>query len=192
MIRTPFMSSAFLLFIFIFYPFNSSGNYVSIPVDRSDAVILPGVLSNAPVTQLDKGKILKLVNFLRSSGRYCGSGYENAARPLVWNEKLERAARLHSLDMYRQNYLDHRSKDGSPFNMRIKRQAYKYFACAENIALGYENEEAVMEGWTKSAGHCSNFMNDTYTEIGIARTGKYWVMVLAAPDNFVQEIKNHK
>lgn len=178
--------SPFTLIItfFLVMPFRMSDNYN--PVTAT----MPGNLTiaqiNGPVTQVDRAKMLKMVNNLRSAGHYCGSNYEHPAEPLVWSEKLEKAARLHSLDMYRNNYLSHHSKDGSPFYIRIKRQAYNYMTCAENIALGYETEEAVMEGWTNSAAHCSNFMNDLYSEIGIARTGNYWVMVLAYPDEFVQ------
>jgi uncharacterized protein YkwD len=173
-----------LITIFLGLPFRTSDNYNPIEAPTSDNFSIAH--KNGPVTQLDKAKMLKLVNELRSVGRYCGSNYEQPAVPLVWSEKLEKAARLHSLDMYRNNYLSHQSKDGSPFYIRIKRQSYNYMTCAENIALGYETEEAVMEGWTKSAGHCSNFMNNLYSEIGIARTGNYWVMVLAYPDNFIQ------
>jgi uncharacterized protein YkwD len=143
--------------------------------------------SDKPITELDKERILKLVNTLRSRGRQCGSSFNPPARTLVWNFRLERAARLHSMDMYRQNYFEHTSKDGSRLGTRIKRQGYTYFACAENIAFGYQTEEAVMAGWTRSEGHCKNYMNDTYTEIGIARTGNYWVMVLAIPDKFASK-----
>lgn len=131
---------------------------------------------------VDKAKVLKLVNGLRDSGRYCGDSHQESARPLTWNSKLERAARLHSLDMYRNNYYSHVSRDGTPFYVRIRRQAYHYGSCAENIGLGYESEEAVMKGWRNSAGHCANIMNPAYTDIAVARAGNYWVMVLAEPE----------
>lgn len=131
---------------------------------------------------VDKAKVLKLVNELRGSGRYCGDSHQGTPRPLTWNSKLERAARLHSMDMYRNNYYSHVSRNGTPFYVRIRRQSYNYGSCAENIGLGYESEEAVMEGWRDSAGHCVNIMNPAYTDIAVARAGNYWVMVLAEPE----------
>jgi uncharacterized protein YkwD len=182
MTAVSFLSLSITFFLGL--PFRMSDNYNPIKALTSNNFSIAH--KNGPVTQLDKAKMLKLVNELRSAGRYFGNNYEQPAAPLVWSEKLEKAACFHSLDMYRNNYLSHQSKDGSPFYIKIKRQSYNYITCAENIALGYDTEEAVMEGWTNSAGHCSNFMNDLYSEIGIARTGNYWVMVLVYLDNFVQ------
>ncbi len=186
MFKTYFIFTSLFVSLFLLWPLKKFHNYSFLPAANTKLDNHTGAVQNRPVTQLDKVKMLKLVNDLRSTGRYCGGNFEQPAAPLVWSDKLERAARFHSLDMYRNNYLSHRSKDGTPFYIRIKRQSYNYMTCAENIALGYETEEAVMEGWTNSEGHCRNFMNDLYTEIGIARTGNYWVMVLAYPDNFAK------
>jgi uncharacterized protein YkwD len=186
MFKTHFILASLYVSLFLLWPLKTFYYYNFLPVENSKLVNYTVAVQNKPVTNLNKVKMLKLVNNLRSTGRYCGGSFEQPATPLVWSEKLERAARFHSLDMYRNNYLSHQSKDGTPFYIRIKRQSYNYMTCAENIALGYESEEAVMEGWTNSEGHCRNFMNDLYSEIGIARTGNYWVMVLAYPDNFVQ------
>ena len=159
-----------------------------IPVDAPHLPLIRETHTPVPLAaerelyHVDKEKVLKLVNEYRSKSRYCGDFFQEAAKPLAWNNKLERTARLHSIDMYRNNYFSHVSRDGTPFSVRIRRQSYNYGSCAENIGLGYESEEAVMEGWINSAGHCSNILRSYYTEVAVARAGNYWVMVLAEPE----------
>lgn len=141
-----------------------------------------GEIASNVKTMVDRQQILRLVNDARSRGRQCGSSYENAAQPLKWNVQLQRAAQQHSEDMYRRNYFSHTSKDGTPFYMRIRRQGYDYFTCAENIGKGYESELSVIKGWLGSPGHCSNLMGSAHTDFAVARTGEYWVMVLGSKD----------
>jgi hypothetical protein len=61
---------------------------------------------------------------------------------------------------------------------------------AENIAIGAETAEIVVDGWLKSPGHCVNIMSPDYTEMGIAyvtdpksKPGIYWSRCLQGPDN---------
>jgi hypothetical protein len=44
----------------------------------------------------------------------------------------------------------------------------------ENIANGYESEEDVFDGWMHSKGHRQNIKNESFTHIGIGRSGNYW------------------
>ncbi|SFG27990.1 CAP domain-containing protein [Pontibacter chinhatensis] len=185
MYKTTFLT------IFLFISMNAMPGFKFPGVTSVDAPPLPlshhrripvSWAAEGELYHTDKEKVLKLVNGLRGSGCYCGDSHQESARPLTWNSKLEKAARLHSMDMYRNNYYSHVSRDGTPFYVRIRRQSYNYWSCAENIGLGYESEEAVMEGWRDSAGHCVNIMNPAYTDIAVARAGNYWVMVLAEPE----------
>ena len=41
-----------------------------------------------------------------------------------------------------------------------------------------ESEEGTVKAWIESPGHCRNIMNSNYTEIGVARVGDYWTLVL--------------
>lgn len=148
---------------------------LAIPLNRTVPV-------QSPATEVDKALVLQLVNKHRGAGQLCGAEYLPPTEPLAWSAKLERAAQLHALDMYCQNYFSHNSKDGTPFHVRIRRQAYNYFTCAENIGLGYHTESDVIRGWVKSPGHCANLMNNWYNEVAVARAGNYWVMLLAAPN----------
>jgi len=48
------------------------------------------------------------------------------------------------------------------------------------IEAFYQTEKSVIEGWIKSSGHCKNIMKPAYKEIGVARKGNYWTLVLGA------------
>jgi uncharacterized protein YkwD len=125
---------------------------------------------------LDKELILELVNNARKKGCQCGESYFYQAPPLKWNEKLEKAALLHSKDMKEKNYFSHISPDGSKVNARLDRIGYHWTAYGENIAQGQSSEEEVVQGWLKSPGHCRNIMNKLYKEMGVGRYGNYWTL----------------
>jgi len=123
--------------------------------------------------------LLQLVNSYRASGCDCGSeGRFAATAPVVWNDKLEQAALDHSEDMFTNKFQSHTGSDGSNPGARLKRLGYDWKTCGENIAWGYQTEKSVVEGWIKSPGHCRNIMDPKYKEMGAARKGNYWTLVL--------------
>lgn len=132
---------------------------------------------------------LALVNAFRAQARTCGSTTYPAAPALAWNDKLAQAAYGHSLDMATKNYFSHTSQDGRTFAQRITNAGYTWSAAGENIAAGPTTMASVMSGWQKSAGHCANLMNKSYTHIGLscskgsatATYRTYWTMDLAKP-----------
>jgi uncharacterized protein YkwD len=135
-------------------------------------------------------RILQRINQLRASGATCGSSGQFAPAPAVgWNAKLTQAADGHSQDMAARNYFDHTSADGRTFSQRIDATGYAWSTAGENIAAGYPSVDAVMDGWTKSPGHCANLMNPNFSEIGVACVpgtssttyNNYWTMDLAKP-----------
>lgn len=99
---------------------------------------------------------------------------------LTWNTLLEQASYLHSKDMLDNNYFSHTSEQGKSPGDRIKAVGYNWTTYGENIASGFQNEEAVMNGWLNSPGHCKNIMGKNFKEIGVGRAGNYWTMNLAA------------
>ena len=54
-------------------------------------------------------------------------------------------------------------------------------AGGENIARGYRDADAVMNGWLTSAGHCRNIMNPNVSEMGIGEVDNWWTQVFASP-----------
>jgi uncharacterized protein YkwD len=146
----------------------------------------------APAVAMDQEaagqRVLDLVNHARRSPRNCGNTAFNAAPPLRWNDLLADAARLHSADMARFDYLSHRGRDGSTAPQRVGRAGYRYRAMGENIAGGQMKPEDAVAGWIESPGHCATLMNPAFTEMGVAvavdrksRMGVYWTQEFGAP-----------
>jgi len=130
---------------------------------------------------IDLKVILDLVNQARTQGVSCDGTSYQAVAPLTWNTKLETAALRHSQDMESQNYFSHTSADGRNLVDRVQDQGYNYRAVGENIAKGHPNEEAVVQGWLNSQGHCANIMSSNFTEMGVGRSGEYWTQDFGKP-----------
>lgn len=122
-------------------------------------------------------ELVNLVNKYRTEGCRCGSEQMPATSTIAWNETLAKTAYLHSKDMNDKNYFSHTGKDGSDPGDRMERQGYNWRTYGENIAKGYANEKAVVEGWIKSEGHCKNIMSPNFKEMGIGKEGDYWTQV---------------
>ncbi|GAA2123206.1 CAP domain-containing protein [Glycomyces algeriensis] len=94
------------------------------------------------------------------------------------DSRLDNAARLHAEDMAANDYFDHTSQDGRGPTERAAEQGYEG-GVGENIAAGYPDAAAVMEGWMNSEGHRANILNCDYSVLGIGiadRDGTlYWV-----------------
>ncbi len=137
--------------------------------------------STTSTSNINKALLLKLVNEARVSGKKCGATWYPAVNPLAWNDKLEKAAKRHSEDMSSHNHFEHTGTDGSNIGKRASDAGYTWNRVGENIALGYPNEKAVIEGWLKSVGHCKNIMNADFEHMAVYRVGKYWTQDFGRP-----------
>jgi uncharacterized protein YkwD len=99
---------------------------------------------------------------------------------LTWNGQLEQAALNHSIDMYQNDYFSHTGLNGSDPGKRITAAGYTWRTYGENIAKGQSSEQAVMDAWLKSEGHCKNIMGRNFREMGLGRAGNLWTQVFAA------------
>jgi uncharacterized protein YkwD len=126
------------------------------------------------VYNLNKSTLLQLVNNTRQKGCTCGTTTMPPVVSVTWNDQLAKAADNHSLDMKSNNYFSHTGTDGSNPSTRITAVGYSWQAYGENIALGYSDEQAVMNGWLNSEGHCKNIMGADFSEMGAGREGDYW------------------
>jgi len=131
------------------------------------------------LNKVDKEFFLEMVNMVRAKGCNCGARRFEPTTPLRWNDTLEMAAKVHSIDMNSKKFMRHRGSDGSSVAVRADRQGYPSKFVGENIFHGEgRTDNRAFEAWMKSPGHCANIMNPRYQEIGVAREGAYWTMVL--------------
>jgi uncharacterized protein YkwD len=127
-------------------------------------------------------EVIELVNQARAQGGNCGSeGNFPASGPLTWEPHLTCAARVHSRDMAVNDYFDHTNQQGNGPGWRLDQAGYVGGAWGENIAAGYGDPVAVVEGWLDSDGHCSNMLNPGFSLIGVgfyydagSSYGNYW------------------
>lgn len=96
--------------------------------------------------------------------------------PLQTDLLLSKVAREKSYDMLIKDYFDHYSPTyGSPFEM-MKQFGVTYRSAGENIAIGYQTPEQVVQAWMNSPDHRKNILNESFTHIGIGyiETGNIW------------------
>ena len=101
---------------------------------------------------------------------------------LIYDMRLEAAARAHAEDMARAGFFGHTGSDGSDISQRLDRVGYQYCFGAENIAAGQRTLLEVMAAWMDSPGHRKNILHRKAKAVVVVRVdGNRWVMVLAAP-----------
>ena len=99
--------------------------------------------------------------------------------PLEWSGEVYVVAEAHSEDMRDRDFFAHDNPDGdSPFD-RLDAAGVSYATAGENIALGYQTPEAVVQGWLDSSGHRANIERASFTHhgIGYVEDGHYWTHV---------------
>jgi uncharacterized protein YkwD len=133
------------------------------------------------MTSRDKREMVRLVNEAREKGVYCGDKWHKPVEPLKWDETLEQAAVIKSLDMYGKNYFSHSSPGGETLTDRLKKVKYSWRAMGENLAKGPTSVEQTVGTWLKSEGHCRNIMKPEFTHFGAAQYGTYWTQVFGTP-----------
>lgn len=144
------------------------------PQIKNPDLIYPGQVLNIPtvsdtVTAYEK-EVIRLVNEERA---------KNGLSALTYNWELSRVARIKSQDMRDNRYFSHTSPTyGTPFQM-MKSFGIAYRSAGENIARGQRTPKMVVEAWMNSAGHRSNILNASFTEIGVGYVadGNYWTQM---------------
>jgi uncharacterized protein YkwD len=99
---------------------------------------------------------------------------KNGLQPLIWDGELCRVARLHSENMGRSNFFDHRGPDGANLLDRVTAQGVMWRSLGENIAFnqGHDDPAGVaVDQWMHSLKHRANILrgNFTHSAIGVSR-----------------------
>jgi uncharacterized protein YkwD len=133
----------------------------------------PGVATSP--TQLNTGAILSAVNAVRTA---------NGRKPLVYNKRLENAARSQAQLMARKDQLSHDL--GVTLRERVTAAGYDG-AVGENVAGGHKTLEQAIQGWLNSPRHRETLLSERFTEFGLAaatvapgsksRYGTYWAFI---------------
>ena len=89
---------------------------------------------------------------------------------------LSRAADYHSWEMLDADYFAHESRDGGPFDRRVRRFA-DHRALGETLAMlsgcGNGSARRIVRMWMNSPGHRAILLDGTYRRIGVGkRTGR--------------------
>jgi uncharacterized protein YkwD len=92
------------------------------------------------------------------------------------SRRLARAADFHSWEMLDADYFAHESRDGGPFDQRVRRYA-DHRALGETLAMlggcGKGSARRVVRMWMNSSGHRAILLSSTYRRVGLGkRTGK--------------------
>ncbi len=108
--------------------------------------------------------------------------------PLAIDERLNAAAKAHSVDMSRRGSVTHSGADGSLPMDRARRAGYSPKIASENIAAGYNNTADVMKDWMGSSAHDANILRRGAKDMGMAmvynpKVGKqtYWTLMIGVP-----------
>lgn len=97
-------------------------------------------------------------------------------RPLLWNQRLQLAARGHSDHMSRRGILSHYEEDDPERRLpsqRARLAGYRHFQ-AENCSFGLPSPLEAHRAWTTSPGHHRNIVFASHTEMASSRSGAYW------------------
>jgi uncharacterized protein YkwD len=128
------------------------------------AVVAFALTACTPAVRTGQGGTEALAMLARVNAERAAVG----APPLVRCGALERAAVAHTADQAAHDQMSHVGSDGSTFVQRAERAGYHHWtALGENVAAGYPNVGAVMNGWMQSPGHRANILNRAYTHFGM-------------------------
>lgn len=91
------------------------------------------------------------------------------------NPSLDAAAQSKAQDMANRDYWSHDTPDGSPPWVFVTDQHYSYQKLGENLAAGFDNEQATINGWMASPLHKENMLDPSFSEVGFgtARSADY-------------------
>ncbi len=152
-----------LTLVYFFVIAGLAGCAVPVPVPApapapARAPIARPVASSGAYPRMES-RILTLVNAERKS---------RGLHPLVLNERLDQAAKLHASNMAAYKKMSHVLPESRlpTLTHRAQYVAYPYAMIAENIALGFSDAEGVVRGWMESPGHRRNILSPEAIEIG--------------------------
>ncbi len=123
----------------------------------SSALRHPGSRVLAYATGMSVGGLLDDTNAARSA---------NGVAALGLNGQLAAAAQAKANDMASRNYWSHNTPEGNPPWIFDNDQGYAYLKLGENLAAGFSDEQATINGWMASPPHRENLLDPVFVDVG--------------------------
>ena len=108
----------------------------------------------------------------------------NGIAALSLDPELTKATNIRAQEIA--TLFSHTRPDGRKCFTVLDQIGYSYWSAGENIAAGYGNSSAVMNGWMNSPGHRSNILNAGFKRLGVgyvyipnSEYGYYWVQIFS-------------
>ncbi|WP_462408614.1 CAP domain-containing protein [Neobacillus sp. Marseille-QA0830] len=137
------------------------------PTQQTTTTTQPAATETNSALSAYEQKVVDLTNQERT---------KNGLSALKVDTTLSKMAHEKSRDMSANNYFSHTSPTyGSPFDM-MKQYGITYNYAGENIAMGQQTPEEVVNAWMNSEGHRANILNPNFNYIGVGYVadGNYW------------------
>jgi hypothetical protein len=90
----------------------------------------------------------------------------NGVAALGLNSQLSAAAQAKANDMASRNYWSHNTPEGNPPWIFDDAQGYAYQKLGENLAAGFSDEQAAINGWMASPPHRENLLDPVFVDVG--------------------------
>ena len=127
------------------------------------ATPLTGTAAAKPSLDGNERAIVRAINRQRS---------KHGLSKLRASRRLARAADYHSWEMLDANYFAHESRDGGPFDQRVRRFA-DHRAVGETLAMlggcGGRAARKVVRMWMNSAGHRAILLSSSFRRVGVGK-----------------------
>jgi uncharacterized protein YkwD len=126
-------------------------------------------LLQAAATRHPFGKVLDYATSMSTNQLLADTNAQRSANgvgSLQMDSKLAAAAQAKATDMATRNYWSHYTPEGNPPWVFVTAQGYSYQKLGENLAAGFDNEQATINGWMASPPHRENLLDGNYTEVG--------------------------
>ena len=112
-------------------------------------------------------EVLRLVNIERA---------KVGLAPLTYKYDAQIAVDARSQDLILE--FDHYRPDGTKCYDVLDDYGIVHYGCmGENIAMGHQDAQEVMDGWMNSPGHRANILNPMYTSIAVGGVGYRWTQL---------------
>jgi hypothetical protein len=125
--------------------------------------------SLASALKLTNGQVLAYATSMSGNGLLNSTNNaraQNGVASLQINSKLTAAAQAKAEDMAARNYWSHNTPEGNPPWIFVTNQGYSYQKLGENLAAGFNNEQATVDGWMGSPPHRANMLDSAFVEVG--------------------------